>query len=349
MSIKRLELINFRNHESLVFTPRDDLNIIVGENGSGKTNIIEALYVLMFGRSWRTSDITNLIENDKNQFVITAQILNSNISHKVTLYCDHAKKRLFLNDKPIKSPSELMEILNGVLFNPSMVNAFIESQDMRRNLLDSSLGRTVAKYRTAYIEYKKLLKERNEALKEQVINDKYIYTLTTELVARSHSIAVLRDIYVKRINEEMPLIAKAISNKSQNISLVYEPLVLLDENYESNLLAIYKANYALDKLYKVTQIGVHKENYYLYIDGVDMATHASQGENRLAILCFILASAKIIKRYDMIILLDDVLSELDETNIARLIEYLKDCGQVFISATKTDYKEYEYNAYRKGE
>lgn len=350
MKINNINLVNFRNHTTLNIDATDSINIIVGNNGCGKTNLLEAIYFAIYGRFFRANNNTLLIQKDKNEFVVTIEVEENLRKNKLVFYLDETKRRIFINDKEVQTRAQILEYIDGVLFEPSMVDGFSGDIQKRRDLVDLYIAKSLKNYRKDFNRYKKLLIERNKALREININKMYVDTITTEIVSLSHYISTIRNKYINAINKAMPDIAKAISNQGKSMEIVYEPIVPIDDGYEENLRKKYNECFDRDIEAKTTTIGIHKEAYKFMLNGLTTEVFASQAEKRLSVLSFVLASAKIIKNYKMIIMLDDVLSELDQTNKEKLIKYLEASGnQAFITATKTEYKQYQCKFEIKGD
>lgn len=351
MKINKIEVVNFRNHTNCVLTPVSNLTIITGDNGVGKTSLLETIYYCCFGRSFRDRNELDLIKHNCNEFVIRCYIedKNSKVS-KILIYVSKKERKFYVNDVLIRKISELNKYLNILLFEPRMIDLFkSSSHQKRRDYLDLILSKQSEKYLIDLRNYKKLLANRNELLKQDVINKILLQTYTKQMVDISYRIDTVRNLFFKKINQVLNDISREISNNNKRLEISYSSIISLDENYQKNLFRLYKESSNEDIKAKTTTIGIHKEDYILNIDGKNIGLYGSQGENRLGVISFVLAPYFILKKdvEKPIILLDDVLSELDFSNQERLIRFITRLNQVFITATNTMFKEYEYQL--KGE
>lgn len=333
MKINSLTLTNFRNHNTLTYKPKSGLNMIIGENGKGKTNILEAMYFCSFGKSFRTINNEDLINENEHTFYIQLEIEDES-KHLLQIECNKHKKTFILDGKKLTKMSELNKRFNVLLFIPSYVDLFKDSPAERRTMLDIMISKINLTYLERLKRYKILLKERNLALKQDEVNKMYVFTLTNEMVAISEEITSIRLAFIKEINEILSKIAYQISNKNQELRIKYEPLVEANDVYREKLLKLYQDSYQKDLILKTTSIGIHKEDFKMYIDDKELSIYGSQGENRLCAISFVLSPYFLKNSHHPVILLDDVLSELDRNNQNRLIEFVSKFDQTFITTTK---------------
>ncbi len=334
MIISKIELVNFRNHNSLKISPTKGLNVIVADNGKGKTNILEALYYCSFGKSFRTNEDEDLINKNSENFYIYLTIEDTT-KHELCVSYSKGNKKFLLDRKPLKRISDINKYLNVLLFEPRFVNLFTGIPSERRILLDLMISKTSSKYLELLKRYRALLKERNLSLKQEQVDKTYVFTLTNEMVALSSEITAIRLSYVKSINDVLSKIAKQISNKKQSLEIVYKSLIPFNETYTEDLLRMYQVSYENDLAAKITTIGIHKEDYQMLLDGQDLTKLGSQGENRLCALSFVLAPYFLKNESKPIVVLDDVLSELDEINQKHLLDFVTKFEQTFITTTSS--------------
>ena len=348
MKIKKIEVANFRSHQNLTLTPMNNLIIITGSNGCGKTSILEIIYYICFGKSFKEKNELNLIKYDCSEFVIRGIIQNNDKENKFLIYVSKNERKFYFNDKLVTKLSQLNKYINVLLFEPKMVELFKNSSiQKRRNYLDLLLSKQSDLYLNDLKTYKKILKERNELLKQEVIDRVLLTTFTRQLCEVSKRIDYIRENFINKINKVLNDISKNISNNSKHLEIIYNSIVKNDDKYIENLAKLYKEANIQDIKEKTTTIGIHKEDYKLNIDDKDIGIFGSQAENRLGVLSFVLSPYFILKKdvEKPIILLDDVLSELDKNNQIRLLEFLKKLNQVFITSTSVDekYQEFEVN------
>ena len=338
MLIKRIGLKNFRNHQSLSFEFTDHLNILTGLNAVGKTNIVEAIYYLSLGRSFRTSEDIDLIKKNHERAEIDATILEGELTRKIKIIITKTGRMVMINGKNISKLSELSKCVNVILFQPKDVMLFSGPPRDRRNFLDIAISKKSSIYLDYISRYDKVLKERNDLLKMDKV-DQTLLDVTTELMVKlSGSIISYRQMYVKDINDILNKITRALTGEKGKFELKYYPFVPYDADFQENAKKAFKRAEESDFKHKQTSIGIHREDISISLNGRDIATFGSQGENRIAALALKLSPYFLIEDRDKkpIIVLDDVMSELDNTNQERLIKFLRKFDQVFITGTKLD-------------
>ena len=338
MLIKRIGLKNFRNHQSLSFKFTDHLNVLTGLNAVGKTNIVEAIYYLSLGRSFRTGEDVDLIKKNHERAEIDATILEGKLTRKIKIIITKTGRMVMINGKNISKLSELSKCVNVILFQPKDVMLFSGPPRDRRNFLDIAISKKSSIYLDYISRYDKVLKERNDLLKMDKV-DQTLLDVTTELMVKlSGSIISYRQMYVKDINDILNKITRALTGEKGKFELKYYPFVPYDADYQENAKKAFKRAEESDFKHKQTSIGIHREDISINLNGRDIATFGSQGENRIAALALKLSPYFLIEDKDKkpIIVLDDVMSELDHNNQERLIKFLRKFNQVFITGTKLD-------------
>ena len=338
MIIKRIGLKNFRNHQSLSFDFKNHLNVLTGLNAAGKTNVVEAIYYLSLGRSFRTSEDIDLIKKNHERAEIDATILEGELTRKIKIIITKTGRMVMINGKNISKLSELSKCVNVILFQPKDVMLFSGPPRDRRNFLDIAISKKSSIYLDYISRYDKVLKERNDLLKMDKV-DQTLLDVTTELMVKlSGSIISYRQMYVKDINDILNKITRALTGEKGKFELKYYPFVPYDADYQENAKKAFKRAEESDFKHKQTSIGIHREDISISLNGRDIATFGSQGENRIAALALKLSPYFLIEDRDKkpIIVLDDVMSELDHTNQERLIKFLRKFDQVFITGTKLD-------------
>jgi DNA replication and repair protein RecF len=345
MKVNKIELTTFRNYKSYSFTPNEQLNIITGSNGIGKTNLVEAIYYLNLARGFKNKKDSDLVNEDANEFLISADVEFNSSINQINIYFNKAKneKKIFVNGKPITKLVELNKYINVMLFIPSMSELFKNTPQDRRDYLNLYMSKVSEKYYENLKEYTKLLKERNLTLKQETVDKNLIRAINKRLIPLSKLIVSYRFAYVQKLNSIISAVNDQISNKKKKLELIYLPVVKLDHEFENNLKSLYENSLDKDIKFQTTSIGVHKEDFLMNIDGKDISVFGSQAENRLAVVSLVLSSYFALKEgvEKPIVILDDVLSELDEINQERLIKLTTKLSQVFITSTETTYKEHE--------
>lgn len=334
MIVTNIRLLNFRNYidEDVSFVK--GINVITGLNGAGKTNLVEAIDYCSLGSSFRNVTNEALIRNNEEKGRIIVSIFRPQREEiDITLFRN--KKVITLNGDPLKRVSELQGHLSTLVFTPQDVNFFNESASVRRRFLDKGLSERDKAYLEERNDYEKILKERNLLLKEDEIDTRYLSVLTEKLVSLGKVISEKRDKYIRALNKEANNILELIAPELGKISLEYEASLPKFYEEEEVIRKIVQRNEKTERIRQHTLFGPHRDDLKAKISGNYVDTHASQGEKRLIALSLKLSPYNLVKTHHdhPVVILDDVLSELDNRHQDALINYLRTLQQVFITAT----------------
>lgn len=335
MYIKSLDLKNFRNYEEekIEFCP--EKNIIYGSNGQGKTNIIEALYFLQTGRSYRCTKEKEVIKFGEEYARIEAEFIKNEIKNNALFFISD-KKSVKLNGVNIDRLSEIIGNINIVIFTPDHLNLIKEGPSVRRNFLDSFISQLKKSYFKNLVSYYKVLKQRNNILKKK--NKDMLSTISVwdeKLAELSVSICEMRQNIIEKINEKINNVTLA----KEKLELVYIPGIKGDFKDKENIINQLQQGIDRDMEYGMTMTGPHRDDFEIYLDGNNIKKYGSQGQQRSCVLKLKLCECEIIKEKTgemPPILLDDILSELDEERRHLFIENIKDT-QVIITCTDKDF------------
>lgn len=340
MYISHLKLKNFRNHETLELSPSPKLNIIIGDNAEGKTNIVEAIHFLSLARSFRTYQNADLILKGRDFALIEARVEQESTKREIRAILTDSSKKITCEGKSVKKISELSSLINVIVFQPKDVLMFNDSPNVRRNYLDVNISKKSPIYLDALMRYEKLLKERNVILKNDEPDMVQLDVITSEIIEVSETIINYRAAYVREINKLLSKIITQLKGEKEKAELIYHPFLLIDKSFKEKAEKAYKKSLNRDIKMKATQIGVHREDITMMLNDKDISTHGSQGENRIVVIALKLCPYFLIEDRDLkpIIVLDDVMSELDKDHQKRLISFVEKLEQVFITAVNTDIK-----------
>ena len=340
MIVKSIKLKNFRNHNYLSYEFKPGINILTGNNGVGKTNVVEAIYYLSIARSFRTQEDSDLIKDGKDIAEINSIVQEGEISRKIRILFTSQGRQVFLNGKPVKKLSELSKSFNVVLFEPKDVLLFRGAPKDRRNFLDINISKKTPAYLEYISKYEKVLKQRNDILKADNVDTLLLDTTTDLLIELSRPIIQMREAYVKDINDILIKITRALTGVNEPVEIHYQPFVKADDKYLESAKEAFKRALDGDLKRKATSIGVHREDFSITLKDKDIGEFGSQGENRLVALALKLSPYFMIDDKDKrpVVVLDDVMSELDQTHRMRLIKLLSKFEQVFITATRLEVK-----------
>lgn len=338
MFLKNIYLKNYRNHslQSLLFN--QGINVISGPNTSGKTNIVEAIYYLSVARSFRGVEDTDLIKKGKEYAEIGCDVQEGEIKRHIHVLITEKGRSVAVNGKKVSKLSDLSKSINVLLFEPKDVLLFKGSPKERRNFLDINLSKEYQSYFENLSRYDKVLKERNEILKSNNIDEKLLETTTDLLIKYSEPIISYRERFVKDINDILIKITRALTGVQGKLEISYKPFVNHSNQFVGDAKDAYKHALASDIKQKATSVGIHREDFSISLNDRDIGKFGSQGENRLVALALKLSPYFLFEDKDKrpIIVLDDVMSELDKSHQDRLIKFLKKLGQVFITTTKLE-------------
>ena len=327
MLIKDLKLNNYRNYKEIEISFDPKLNIIIGQNGIGKTNILESLIFISNTKSFRTLDDSDLIKKGEEYLRI---ICNSE-ADEYKAVVNKEGKHLYINDVPIKRTSEFIGKLNCILFKPSDLELLKQSPKERRRILDLEIGKVSKRYLDAILKYNLLLKDKNKILKEQNINDTYLDLINEQMLPNIKIILEERKEFIEIINNSINEYYKKISNSDIELKVIYKKCCETE-----NIKEMLDKNKDKDLYYHYASFGPHHDDFVFMMKDNELTSVASQGQTRMAIIAFKLALMDYIiykSNKIPILLLDDILSELDIGNRERLLKALPNRAQVIITGT----------------
>jgi len=352
MRIKKLSIINFRNYDKLELNLNSNINIIYGENGVGKTNLIESIYILAFTKSHRFFIDNNLIKKNKDFSHIKGEFIINNIYNKLEVNILKNKKILKKDNKEINKISDYISIINLIIFQPEDLEIIKGSPNNRRLFINIELSQLYGNYVEILNKYNKILKMRNNYLKNNLNIDKNYYEILTDHMINYILILIkIRRKFINKINKKVTNIYKNLTG-IDNFYIKYVPNIDIfsedDIENKNQIKETYKKIMNQEIKYKLTILGPQKDDLEFYIEDKNLKYYGSQGQQRMAILAFKLAEIEIIKEIkhqNPIILLDDVFSELDIKKRNNLLKYIKNNGQVII--TTTDLNNIDENILKK--
>ena len=345
MILRKIKLINFRNYKSFNISFQKNINIIIGDNAQGKTNILESIYTLALTKSYRTTNDSNLIRLDQEKFIITGETKDEKIFKKLSLELYKGNKVAKINDNVINKISDYVGNLYVILSSPDDLQMIKGSPSDRRNFLNIEISQLSSNYIKKYNEFNKILKMRNDYLKLLFTNSlcdyNYLDILTNNLIEREIDIYIERYNFINKINDNITDIYKNITG-IKDLKILYETNVEFN-NYEPEymkkiLLEKYKKNQQREIAMGMTLYGPHRDDFTFLIDNNDIKIFGSQGQQKLAFIALKFAEIPIFEEKTgtkPIILLDDIFSELDKTKKNKLIQYIDNDYQVIITSNDT--------------
>ena len=334
MKITKIQLKNFRNIENLELTLNENINLFVGDNAQGKTNFLESICTLALSKSHRNINEFEIIKENKDFFKVVGWLDNNN---KYEIICTEKEKNLKINDIKVDKVSNYISNINIIMFTPDDLEIIKKSPQYRRNLLNTELCQLYRNYVILLNEYNKILKIRNDYLKNNYgkYDYNYLNIITEKLIERLIKITKYRVDYINDVNLKIGKIFKKITNKD-NLHIIYEPSVPYIGKSLEEIMSFYKQNYEKDIMNRMTMYGSHRDDFSFYLDDKNLKLYGSQGQQRIAILSFKLAEIDIFKKIKKeypIVLLDDVFSEIDIKKRNNIIKFIKSNIQYIITTT----------------
>ncbi len=337
MYIDTLALNNFRNYNDEFIKFSKGINIIYGDNAQGKTNILEAIYMLATTKSHRGSHDKEIINFNSDEGHIKAEINKKDINHRIDIHLRKNKnKGIAIDMVTIRKSAELFGLLNIIIFAPEDLNIIKSGPSERRKFVDMGLCQLSRVYYSILSNYNKILNQRNNLLKQIYFDKNAIDMLDIwdeQLVGYGNKIIQERRIFVEELNTIIPEIHKKLTSDKEQLRVIYDANVN-KESFKEELLN----KRDIDIRYQTTQIGPQRDDLIFEIDGRDVKKYGSQGQVRTVALSLKLAEIELVKRLtndNPILLLDDVMSELDKTRRDSLLNSINDI-QTIITCTGYD-------------
>jgi len=332
--ITNLRLQHFRSYGDTTYEFGAGVNIIVGPNASGKTNLLEAILVLCRGGSYRAHD-AELIMHSKDWARLDGNINSQERSVKLIRQEIAVSKEFLVGATKLKRLS-LQRSVPAVVFEPNHLQLLTESPELRRGFLDDIIEQTIPAYGELRRNYKRTLSQRNSLLK-QMGSDDQLFVWSLRLSELGGKIAEHRLHYVQEYGPLLGELYAKLVGKKADVELRYDTK-LITQNYGSSMLRALEVRKNTDRERGYTTIGPHRDDLVPVLGGYPLASAASRGETRTMLLALKLLEIQSIERVrdiKPILLLDDVFSELDGARRQRLTKYLQD-HQTFITTTDAD-------------
>lgn len=341
MKINSIALRHFRNYAHCCVDFDPYINIFIGQNAQGKTNLLEAIYILSMSKSFKTKMIDELIYFQEDFAKISGQIVSHEKLLNLEIVLSKLGKKALINHNEMKKSSDYVGYLNVVLFVPEDLMLIKGSPKLRRKLIDMELSKISPIYMYNLNKYQKLLKERNQYLKllheKHQKADDYLEVLSEQMAHLQVDLLKKRIEFIELLNEIASLMYDYIALHQETLSLRYKTHYK-DLSYQG-ILDTYHHNYEKDIALKQTQIGIHKDDLLMYLDGRDAMVYASQGQQRSIVLSLKIGLLELIKKeigeYP-VLLLDDVFSELDSMRQTKLLNLIEGKVQTFLTSTHVE-------------
>lgn len=348
MYIEQLSLNNFRNYEELNISFENKVNVILGENAQGKTNVMEAIYVLAMAKSHRTSNDKELIRWDEEYAKIEGRIQKHYGSVPMQLLVSKKGKKAKCNHIEQQKLSQYVGNMNVVMFAPEDLHLVKGSPQVRRRFIDMEIGQVSPIYLHDMSQYQKILQQRNHYLKmlqtKKQADQTVLEILTEQFIQMAVKIVIKRFEFLRVLENWAQPIHKGISRGLETLKIEYKPSVdVLEAQDLSKMVKSFEERYSKVKTREIergtTLFGPHRDDLQFFVNERDVQTFGSQGQQRTTALSVKLAEIELIhseiKEYP-ILLLDDVLSELDDYRQSHLLNTIQGKVQTFVTTTSID-------------
>ena len=344
MIIKEIELRDFRNYESLHLQFHNRVNIFLGENAQGKTNVLEALYLSSLGKSFRTTQDSDMIRFGSEYLKVRVDAEKEEEELSVEFVITAREKGIKIDGVKIRRMSELFEHIYAVIFSPEDLKIVKEDPEKRRRFIDTELCLTAPSYYGKLSEYRRILKQRNSFLKDYKMTGRRIdreeLSVWNEKLAESGSAVMKkRAEFLEKLCRIGSGLHEKITDGREMLDIRYEPSVPYFSDFKEqreHFLEKLEESFLSDVRNASTGKGPHRDDMAITVNGIDLRKFGSQGQQRTAALSLKLSEVYLIREEsgeNAILLLDDVMSELDAARQSFLIHALDDV-QLFITTTE---------------
>ncbi|MEC5156824.1 DNA replication/repair protein RecF [Chryseobacterium sp. MP_3.2] len=344
MIIKNLKLINFKNHAERNFDFSNQINCFVGNNGAGKTNILDALHYLSVAKSFLGNTDLNNIRTEEDFFAIEGQIFDGEKENIIKVQLPkEAKKIIKKNDKPYDRIADHIGFLPSVIISPYDSNLISDSGESRRKFLDAMISQTDSQYLFNLIQYQKTVQQRNALLKNFSKNRYFdadnLEIYNEPLVIFGTKIFQKRQEFTDSILSLIQSYYEIISNAKEKVTVEYQSDLQL-----GSFRDLLQTNLEKDRVLTYTSKGIHKDDLLFQMNGNSLKKIGSQGQQKSFLIALKLSQMNRIKELTgktPILLLDDIFDKLDDSRVAQLIELVNQehFGQIFITDTSKERTE----------
>lgn len=334
MILKKLSILNYKNIEQadLVFSVK--MNCFIGQNGMGKTNLLDAIYYLSFCKS-STNPIDSQVMRHEEDFFVIQGLYETEDGSEEDIYCGmkrKQKKHFKRNKKEYKRFSEHVGFIPLVMVSPSDGGLIAGGSDERRKFMDVAISQYEKRYLTALIDYEKALAQRNALLKMEEEPDLELLGLWEEMMAEAGTVVYqFRKAFIEEFTPIFCKYYKRISQEKEEVSLAY-----VSHGDRGSLLEVIRDSRAKDRVMGYSLHGIHKDDLVMMLGGYPIKREGSQGQNKTYLIALKLAQFDFLKRASNtapLLLLDDIFDKLDATRVEQIIRIVsgEDFGQIFIS------------------
>ncbi len=344
MYLKKISLFNYKNFSEANFDFDNKINCFVGKNGIGKTNVLDAIFHLSYGKSYFNPLAVQNIKHGEEFFVIEGEFEKTKRSEIVICSLKKGQKKILKrNGKQYDKFSEHIGFIPLVIISPADRDLIVEGSETRRKFIDTAISQLDPTYLNQLIQYQKTLSQRNALLKYFALNQ--VFETDTLSIYNQQLDELSKIIFEKRkefLADFVPIFNKhhqTITSSAETVQLVYE-----SQLFEKDLLQLLQESINKDRVLQYTSAGIHKDDLSFEIDHYPIKKFGSQGQQKSFLIALKLAQFEFVKKNsgeNPILLFDDIFDKLDETRVGKIIEMVNnsDFGQLFISDTHPERTE----------
>lgn len=344
MYLKKISLFNYKNFSEANFEFDSKINCFVGKNGIGKTNVLDAIFHLSYGKSYFNPLAVQNIKHGEEFFVVDGEFEKNERTEQIVCSLKKGQKKILKrNGKQYDKFSEHLGFIPLVIISPADRDLIVEGSETRRKFVDSVISQLDSNYLHQLIQYQKILNQRNALLKYFALNQ--VFEMDTLSIYNEQLNGLGQTIFEKRkafLADFVPIFSRhhqAITGSAETVQLVYE-----SQLFEKELLFLLQENINKDRVLHYTSVGIHKDDLSFEIDNYPIKKFGSQGQQKSFLIALKLAQFEFVKKQsgeNPILLFDDIFDKLDETRVGKIVEMVNndDFGQLFISDTHPERTE----------
>lgn len=344
MHLKNLHLLNYKNLKSADFDFDEKINCLVGNNGVGKTNVLDSIYHLSFGKSYFNPITSQNINHKADFFVVEGEFIKNDHPEQILVSAKKGQKKIIKrNNKPYDKVSDHIGFIPTVIISPADRDLIIEGSETRRKFIDGVISQSDHVYLNTLLKYTKTVSQRNSLLKYFAANNTFDRDTLEVYNAQMNSLGA--DLFQKRqefLKEFIPIFNKRysdITNDKEEVEIIYK-----SQLFDKDLGSLLEENLQKDMALQYTSVGTHKDDLSFEIENHPIKKFGSQGQQKSFLVALKLAQFDFIKqisKVNPILLLDDIFDKLDENRVAHIVALVAtdQLGQIFISDTHADRTE----------
>ncbi len=338
MYLQQLSVINFKNYAEAGLTFSEGVNVFTGNNGAGKTNLLDAIHYLSLCKSYFNPIDTQQIKQGTDFFIVTGNFSKNNKAEAIACSVKRNQKKQFKrNKKDYQRLADHIGLFPLVMVSPYDISIIIEGSEERRKFIDNVISQTDNQYLDELITYNKVLANRNALLKQIADTGRYdpslLEVMDGQLTLSANRIFEKRKVFMESFTAIFNQHYRFLSDDAEEVELVYDSQLLKDD-----FATLLKKTAERDKVLERTTTGIHKDDLLFAIHGMPMKKFGSQGQQKSFLIALKLAQYSFLhqqKGFKPILLLDDIFDKLDDQRVTKLLQMISnhDFGQVFITDT----------------